>query len=73
MGKGAGKLSSWFTQLHGGVFIVEFRNLRRGRAVYFSNQITSKLPVETRFTERDSFSVKLYAASGTNFRCVSIT
>lgn len=66
MGKGAGKLSSWFTQLRGGVFIVEFRNLRRGRAIYFSKQIQHKLPVETRFVERGCTNFKLYSGRRAN-------
>ena len=65
MGKGIGKLSAWFTQLNGGVFIVEFYNLRPGRAAYFARQISHKLPVRSRFQEHTYRSVKLYGASRT--------
>jgi len=68
MGKGSGKLSTWYTHLHGGVFLVEFRNLRRGRAIYFSNQIGFKLPVQTKFTEFASKTIKLNGGSKTNPR-----
>lgn len=66
MGKGSGKLSTWYTHLHGGVFLVEFQNLRRGRAIYFANQINAKLPVVTKFVELKSKSIKLAGGSKTN-------
>ena len=47
MGKGSGKLAGWVTQLRGGVILVELKNLRLGRAVYFSKQLSHKLPVPT--------------------------
>lgn len=72
MGKGIGKLSTWFTQLYGGTFIVEFRNLRRGRSLYFSKQITSKLPVATKFTEQSTTLIKLHGTAGTNFKYSTI-
>ena len=68
MGKGIGKLSTWFTQLYGGTFIVEFRNLRRGRALYFSKQISSRLPVSTKFCEQQTTSIKLHGSARTNFK-----
>lgn len=49
MGKGKGKLECWFTNLHAGIFFVEFRNLRIGRAKYFSIQLTHKLGIYTKF------------------------
>jgi len=45
MGKGVGKLSTWYTQIRGGKHLVEFKNLRPGRAFYYSKQVSSKLPV----------------------------
>lgn len=35
MGKGTGKLKSWYTVVYGGVTLFEFRNLRLGRALFF--------------------------------------
>mgnify|MGYP006118499273 FL=1 len=37
MGKGTGKLATWYSQLYGGSVIFEFKNLRPGRAIYFFN------------------------------------
>lgn len=68
MGKGSGKLSTWYTHLHGGVFLVEFRNLRRGRALYFANQISFKLPILTKFTEFQTKTIKLNGGRSTNPR-----
>lgn len=49
MGKGKGKLECWFTNISGGSILLEFRNLRKGRAVFFMKQITHKLGVPTKF------------------------
>lgn len=43
MGKGKGKLNSWFTILNSGSILFEFKNLRSGRFQYFSSQIEAKL------------------------------
>jgi len=45
MGKGAGKLATWYTQIRGGKHLVEFKNLRLGRANYYAKQVEHKLPV----------------------------
>ncbi len=55
MGKGKGKLSGWVGQLSAGSNIFEFKNVRYGRAVYFTNQIKYRLPVKSKLT---SFSRK---------------
>jgi large subunit ribosomal protein L16 len=47
MGKGVGKLVAWGSQLAGGITILEFKNLRFGRAVYFFKQASSRLPTQT--------------------------
>lgn len=49
MGKGKGKLHCWFTSVTGGVVLFEFRNLRRGRSLYFFKQMTFKLGIATKF------------------------
>ena len=59
MGKGAGKLSTWYTHLHCGVFVVEFKNLRPGRAFYYATQIKHKLPVIAHFHEHYGKPIKL--------------
>lgn len=48
MGKGTGKLATWFTELPSGIVLFEFKNMRSGRALFFSTQIQYKLPVKTR-------------------------
>lgn len=49
MGKGKGKLECWFTNISGGSILIEFRNLRKGRAVFFMKQLTHKLGVPTKY------------------------
>lgn len=56
MGKGKGKLECWCTNVPGGTILVEFKNLRRGRADYFITQMTHKLGL---FTKK-IFSIKNY-------------
>lgn len=46
MGKGKGKLNSWFTTLPAGSTLFEVKNLRRGRLIYFSRQIRYRLGCE---------------------------
>lgn len=45
MGKGKGKLECWFTNVRGGVILLEFKNLRNGRAFFFIKQIQYKLGI----------------------------
>ena len=56
MGKGKGKLECWFTNISGGTVIVEFKNLRKGRALFFMKQMTHKLGVPT----KNIFSTNTY-------------
>lgn len=71
MGKGAGKLSHWYTQIRSGKFIVEFKNLRLGRAIYFSHQVSHKLPVPALFTSQPTRFVKLVGSSRTSPQLLS--
>lgn len=66
MGKGAGKLSTWYTQIRSGRSIVEFKNLRLGRAAYFSKQVAHKLPVPSAFCELPTRNIKLTGSRRTN-------
>jgi ribosomal protein L16/L10AE len=43
MGKGKGKLHSWFTLVKSGNMLFEVKNLRLGRFHYFAKQIESRL------------------------------
>ena len=66
MGKGAGKLATWYTQIRGGKTIVEFKNLRLGRAIYFSKRVHHKLPVPTTFIHCETRNIKLVLGKKTN-------
>ena len=46
MGKGNGKLHSWFTLIKAGNLLFETKNLRIGRFRYFAKQIESRLGVK---------------------------
>ena len=50
MGKGKGKLGSWYTHVHPGVSFCEFKNLRPGRALYFSSQLHHKLGIDVKIS-----------------------
>jgi ribosomal protein L16/L10AE len=62
MGKGKGKTEDWGTNVAGGVTLVEFQNMRRGRVVFFINQIGFKigLPVKAVYANhsRIFFSIR---------------
>jgi len=47
MGKGKGKLKTWFINVRGGTILFEYKNVRYGRALYFLQQISFKLSVTT--------------------------
>lgn len=63
MGKGAGKLALWFVLLRSGTMLVEFRNLRPGRALYFTKQFDYKLPVATKVKRQATQSLKYVHSS----------
>ena len=66
MGKGAGKLSTWYTQIRGGKVLVEFKNLRFGRALHFSKQVQHKLPVSSTIIHTPTRNIKITGARKTN-------
>lgn len=66
MGKGAGKLSSWQTQIRSGKSMVEFRNLRLGRAAYFGLQVGHKLPVPSMLLTSPTRNLKIVKGSRVN-------
>lgn len=49
MGKGKGKLECWFTNISGGSIVIEFKNLRKGRAIFFMKQMTHKFGIPTKY------------------------
>jgi len=48
MGKGKGKLSGWVSRTPSGINLVEFYNLRYGKALYYCKQVKHRLPVKSR-------------------------
>ena len=71
MGKGVGKLANWYTQMRGGKAIVEFKNLRLGRARYYSRRLSHKLPVPSKFFYPSTKTFKLVGSRKTNPNPVS--
>jgi large subunit ribosomal protein L16 len=55
MGKGKGKLKTWFAYIRGGGFILEYKNLRQGRLLYFFRQATFKFGTRTIIVYSKSF------------------
>lgn len=47
MGKGKGRLNDWISIISAGTNIVEYKNLRSGRAMHFLKQLSFKLNVRT--------------------------
>lgn len=43
MGKGKGKAKKWYVYVRGGINLVEFWNLRRGRSLYFIRQLSYRI------------------------------
>ena len=43
MGKGIGKLKSWFSITYSVHILIEFKNLRNGRSLYFSKQLQKRI------------------------------
>jgi len=66
MGKGTGKLHSWYTNIRAGTMLVEFTNLRSGRAKYFINQTRFKLPVPIKFFSKRTKNIKVNGSNRIN-------
>jgi ribosomal protein L16/L10AE len=65
MGKGKGKLAGWSSELPAGILILEFKNLRSGRAIYFCKQIMHKLPAKSKIIFRSKVRTSLLLSSST--------
>jgi large subunit ribosomal protein L16 len=59
MGKGKGKLATWVAQVNAGVIIVEFKNVRSGRAKYYLKQLAFKLRVKSRILNINNKKIPL--------------
>ena len=71
MGKGAGKLAHWYTQIRSGKLIVEFKNLRLGRSKYYAKQVSHKLPIASLFIMQPTRSLKLVGSARTSPNLIS--
>ncbi len=67
MGKGKGKLECWFTNVQPGVAFVEFKNLRRGRSLYFIRQLTHKFGINTKAFFINNSRISLPLSISKNF------
>lgn len=59
MGKAKGKLSVWYAQLYPGMVLIEFKNLRFGRSVYYTSQLQSRIKGNVKIVYRDSVRIGL--------------
>jgi len=59
MGKAKGKLSIWYAQLYPGTVLIEFKNLRFGRAVYYTTQLQSRIKGRVKVVYRERLRVDL--------------
>ena len=59
MGKGKGKLKIWFNKVTAGTILIELKNLRKGRAMYFLSQAKHKLKSKSKiiFITQSNLSV----------------
>jgi len=64
MGKGKGKLSIWSTLLFTGHLLLEFKNLRNGRANYYLRQTQYKLKSKFKILWRHSHSTVVNSFTG---------
>lgn len=70
MGKGKGKLECWYTHIHAGVSLFEFKNLRVGRSLYFSKQLGHKLGIKlkTNFQTNSRITLPVSLAKNIKFK-----
>lgn len=59
MGKSKGKLSVWYAQLYPGTVLIEFKNLRFGRSIYYGLQLKSRVKARTKLIYRTHFRCDL--------------
>ena len=68
MGKGVGKLATWHTIVSGGTLLLEFKNLRKGRALYYTTQVSKRLTIPTQVNVRYTNStLKLVGGRRVNY------
>lgn len=72
MGKGKGKLSSWFADIPSGIYLVEYRNLRPGRAIYYSRQFQFKLTSRLKLKQSRSRLIPLTITNSISIKYSSV-
>ena len=59
MGKGKGKLNSWYTNTKGGFFLIELKNLKIGRNIFFLKQINYQLGSLNKIIHKNNYFLKI--------------
>ena len=59
MGKGTGKLKTWVSKLNTGHVLIEFKNLRRGRSLFFLTQIQRRIKCNSKIVLKSNFTPNL--------------
>jgi len=72
MGKGKGKLASWFSDVPSGIFLVEYKNLRPGRVNYFSKQFQFKLTALVKLKHKNYTTIQLAVTNSIKIKYGSI-
>ena len=72
MGKGTGKLAGWVADLPSGINILEFKNLRTGRANYYCRQVKLKVAAKSKIVWLYDTKVSLPFTSSRKVRYMSL-
>lgn len=59
MGKGTGKLKTWFSKLNTGHIFIELKNLRLGRSLFFMKQVQQRLKCFSKIIWKSQNSVRI--------------
>ena len=68
MGKGKGKVYTWVVNLPPGFNIIEFKNLRPGRAKYFLKEMQFRLKTRTKVIFYHNVNMKLIITKSRTFK-----
>ena len=68
MGKGSGKLNTWVIYLRGGCLLLEFKNLRPGRAAYFFKKVRTKITVPSKIVFKNTKIIYFEHVRGVSLR-----
>jgi len=71
MGKGKGKMSTWYTEIKPCTLLVEVKNSRPGRSLYFLNQLSYRLGSSTKIISSRK-DTSTFFKNKLNINCVSL-